>query len=207
MKPDEFLDRCKKGLWHVAPPGSWNRIRREGFQTAAQLIDGAELDEADRLRLHEEPRPAAVTLKVGGDDVVIRDQALLAARNDPASILGDGLTVPEWVRLLNSRVYVFADRAAVDKYILKHGPQDVLSISPLRLLEAAQWSIELANQGSGVVQNKAGVQKDRSTFQSITMFRASRIAEVTVVGGLPDAGVVVRAVRHHNEGPIEELYP
>lgn len=205
MKPDEFLDRCKKGLWHVAPAGSWERIRRDGLRTAAQLIDAADLDDANRLRLHEEPREKPVTLSIAGEEVLLRDQAPLATRNDVESILGDGLTVADWVRTLNSRIFVFGDRAGVDKFLVKNGPQDVLTISPLRLLEAAQWSIELSNQNTGAIQQKSGIQKDRSTFQSITMFRASRMAEVTVVDGLPDASVVVRAVRHHPDGTIEEL--
>ena len=205
MKPDEFLDRCKTGLWHVAPAGAWERIQREGFQTAAQLIDAADLDDAERQRLHEEPRAELVTLKLGEDAVTLRDQALLANRADPASVLGDDLTVADWVRTLNKRIYICTDRPAVDKLIAKYGPQDVITISPLRLLEAAQWSIELAAQHSGAIQQKAGVQRDKSTFQSITLFRARRIAEVTVVDGLEDASVVVRAVRHHPDGTIEEL--
>ena len=55
----EFLERCPR-LWHVAPAGAWEQIRRSGLRTAEQLILAADLDEALRSSLLGSPRPTAV---------------------------------------------------------------------------------------------------------------------------------------------------
>ena len=92
MTPEQFTRRCRS-LWHVGPAGSWERIRVQGFRTAEQLIRAADLDDATRAGLLREPRRTAVTLRVDGHDVVVRDQGRLFGRKDLTTILGDGLTV------------------------------------------------------------------------------------------------------------------
>ena len=72
MTPEEFIGHCPV-LWHVGPPGCWERITRHGFRTAQQLIDAAELDAEARRSLIDEPRRRHVELRVGDNIVVLRD--------------------------------------------------------------------------------------------------------------------------------------
>jgi hypothetical protein len=185
------------------------RIRREGFQTAEQLVRSADLDERDRRTLLSQPRECAVNLRIGDERVTIRDQRPLLARRDLAAILQEGVSVEDWVHLLNTRVYLFTDtsrmRKLLAKYLVVDGAQEVLLLSPLRLLQRAAGRIELTAQNSGAIARSSGVQKTRDTFLSLGRFPDRQPAEVTVVDGLADVFPVVRAERHYADGTVELL--
>lgn len=202
MKPEQFLTRCPS-LWHVAPAGSWETIRQRGLMTAAQLIDASDLDEDQRTELHETPRPHAVPLTVDGVEVVLRDQGPLF-KADLATVLEPGMTVADWVRILNRRIYLFTDQAAMrkvlDKYLASDGAQDVISFSPRRLFDADWSRIELSAQNTAAIARRSDPYKGRDTFLPITRFPDRRPAEVTIVGGIHDLGSVVRVERHAADG-------
>lgn len=164
MHPDEFLDRCKS-LWHVAPPGAWDSIRVSGLRTAEQLIVSADLDDAQRAELLASPRREPVALRVDGADVVLRDQGPLLQRNDLNAILGDGLEIADWIRLLNRRVYLFTNQTAMNrmlaKYVVRDGAQDVVVASPLRLLQAVGPRIEFTDQNTGGSTHRTRCRRDR----------------------------------------------
>lgn len=207
MTPDQFLARCP-ALWHVAPAGAWDRIRDTGLRTAAQLIDAADLDDVRRAELLEAPRAESVRLTIDGADVLLRDQAPLL-RADLTKAIEPGFGVSAWIRELNRRVYLFADRAAMqkvlDKYVASDGAQDVITFSPLRLFEQEQHQIELSARNTGALARTTKATKGPDTFLSITRFPDRKPAEVTIVGGLNDLTPVVRAERHHADGRREPL--
>jgi hypothetical protein len=208
MTPEQFLNRCKI-VCHVAPAGAWERISTHGFRTAEQLITQADLGDEERQELLTAPRPEAVRLRVGEDDVVIRDQGPLLARKDLKSILDQGLEVGDWIHLLNRRVYFFTDETAMkkllDKYVERDGAQDVIWLSPLKFLEAAGSSIELTSQNTGAVARKTGPQKAADTYAPLWRFTDRKPAEATVVDGLDDLSPVFRAERCFQDGRREAL--
>jgi hypothetical protein len=209
MTRDQFLERCKE-ICHVGPVGVWERVAEHGFQTAEQLITEADLDDEVRKQLLSTPRENAVHLQVQGNDVVLRDQGPLFARKDLGSLLGDDMDVSEWIHLLNQRVYFFTDRASatklIDKYIQLDGAQEVIWLSPLRLLDAASSSFELTSQNSGAIARRSGSQKARDTFQPLLRFPGNkRPSELTILNGLPDVTPVFRVERHHQDGSRETL--
>lgn len=53
-----------------------------------------------------------MTLNIDGTIVTLRDQAPLMKRNDLASLMEDGLTVAEWINVLDQRAYLVTNRAA-----------------------------------------------------------------------------------------------
>jgi len=207
VSPDQFLARCP-ALWHVAPAGAWEHIRETGLRTAAQLIDAAELDDEARAALHQQPRAESVRLSVDGVDVVLRDQAPLL-KADLTKALEPGFGVADWLHELNRRVYLFADRAAMqktlDKYVAIDGAQDVITFSPRRLYEQELHAIELSAQNTGALARTTKATKGRDTFLSITRFPDRKPNEVTIVGGVDDLTPVVRAERHHADGRREPL--
>ena len=209
MTPDQFLIRCKQ-LWHVAPEGAWDSISQTGLRTAQQLIEAADLDDAARTELLTTPRPAPVTLTVDGRTAVLRDQEQLL-RPDLTDRLAPGTSVGDWVSLLNRRVYLFTDKAAMTKAVAKlaerDGPQEVLTFSPLRLLDAVRSQIELSAQNAGAAARKSDPSKGKDTFVSITRAPDRKPAEVTIVDGLDDlAGIVMRVERHElGQAPVSIL--
>ncbi|MCW2751255.1 MAG: hypothetical protein JWR83_2365 [Aeromicrobium sp.] len=171
--------------------------------SAAQLIEAADLDAERRAELHETPRRDPVSLRVNGVDVVLRDQAPLF-KADLATVLEPGLTTADWVRLLNRRVYLFTDPAAMrkilEKYVASDGSQEVISFSPRRLLEADRMRIELSAKNTGAIARRSDPYKGRDTFVSVFRFPDRKPAEVTILDGLDDLDSVVRVERHSADG-------
>jgi hypothetical protein len=210
VTPEQFRERCPT-IWHVAPAGAWDLIRVDGLRTAQQLIAAADLDRDTRQELLATPRRTAMTLTVGSGHVTLRDQEPLLRVKDLQSRLNDGLEVADWIRILNSRVYLFTDRAAqkklLDRYVERDGAQDVLTISPLKLLTTAASRLELSGQNAGAIARKVGPYKGLDTFVSLARFPDKKPAEITVVDGLgvDELDVVVRAERHQRQGPPTRL--
>jgi hypothetical protein len=96
-------------------------------------------------------------------------------------------------------------RTLLDKYVQRDGAQDVLTLSPMRLLKAAGPRIELAAQNTGAIARQTGPQKGKDTFLSVSRFPDRKPSEVTVVDGLDDLAVVSRAERLHSGGERELL--
>jgi Family of unknown function (DUF7002) len=203
MTPEQFLNRCKT-ICHVGPAGVWEQISQYGFQTAEQLILEADLSDEERQSLLSEPRREAVRLKVRGQEVTLRDQGPLFARKDLKSALDSGLDVSDWIHLLNQRVYFFTDQTSMqkllDKYVQVDGAQDVIWLSPLKLLETEGLRLELASQNTGAIARKSGPQKTAETFVPLFRFPDRRPAEVTALGGFDDLTSVFRAERCFPDG-------
>lgn len=189
--------------------GAWDDISAHGFRTAEQLILAADLDDDAREQLLNEPRRECVQLMIDGKPVMLRDQAALFARKDWTAILGDELTIADWVRMVNRRIYLFAStepmNKMLDKYLATDGAQDVITLSPVRVLDAARGRIEMASRAAATTPRPGDPQKARRSFVSMWESPDRVPTEVTVVDGLPDLGVVVYAVRHHKDGSREVL--
>jgi hypothetical protein len=210
MTPDQFLDRCKF-VCHVGPVGVWEQIAKHGFRTAEQLILGSDLSEEEQQQLLSTPRRESIRLRVDGDEVLLRDQGPLFARKDLASILGDGLDVSDWVRLLNRRVFFFTDQLSMqklrDKYAELEGAQEVIWLSPLRVIRMEEVSLELTSQNSGAIARRSGTQKLADTFVPFSSFPNRRPKELTMVNGLTDITPVVRAERYFPDGHTDRIFP
>lgn len=208
MLSEDFIRRCRRGLWHVGPVGSWDRIRRTGFRTAQQLIDAATLDDERRTELSDRPRRHEVVLDVDGEEVRLRDQGPLFERADLTPLLEPGMTVSDWVRLLNSRVYLFRDLAGRQRILDKYGTQDVVTVDPQRLLAVVGDRVELADQNTGAIARRTDPYKRWDTFRTVAGFAGDAPKEVTVRDGLtPDElrSVVTAVQRHHGDGSVVDL--
>lgn len=208
MTPEQFLNRCKV-ICHVGPAGVWDQIANHGFRTAEQLILAADLSEEERQELLSKPRPESVRLRVHGEDVVLRDQGPLLARKDLKASLDSGLDVSDWIHLLNQRVYFFTDQTAMQKFLEKYfetdGAQDVIWLSPLKVVEAEGIRLEMGSQNAGAVARRSGPQKIEDAFVPLFRFPDRRPAEVTMFGGLDDVAPVFRAERCFPDGRRELL--
>ena len=137
---------------------------------------------------------------MGDDVVVLRDQGPLFSRKDFTPLLTSGMTVADWIGLLNRRIYLFAAGRERDiltkKYAARHGSQEVITIDSDLLLEVAGSRIELADQNTGAIAHVSRPYKDWNTFMSVGQFPDKRPKEVTVVDGLSptEAGLVCTTV-------------
>ncbi len=203
MTPEQFLNRCKI-VCHIGPAGVWDRVSKTGFRTAEQLILDAELTDEERQGLLSTPRRESVQLRVHGEDVTLRDQGPLFARKDLKSALDSGLDVSDWIHLLNQRVYFVTDETAMqkllDKYVQADGAQDVIWLSPFKLVQIEGLRLELASQNTGAIARKSGTQNTAETFVPLFRFPDRKPAEVTALGGLEDLSPVFRAERCFPDG-------
>ncbi len=136
--------------------------------------------------------------------MTLRDQGPLFARKDLKSVLDSGLDVSDSIHILNQRVYFFTDQTSMqkilDKYVLMDGAQDVVWLSPLKLLETEGVELELASQNTGAIARRSGPQKTAETFVPLFRFPDRRPAEVTAFGGFDDLTAVFRAERCFPDG-------
>jgi hypothetical protein len=208
VRQEQFLNRCKV-ICHVGPAGAWEQIARQGLRTAEQLIMDADLGDDERQCLLSTPRKESVRLSVSGEEVILRDQGPLYARKDLKSASDTPLDMSDWIHLLNQRAYFFADEVPfkkfLDKYVERDGSQDVIWLSPLKLLAVEDIQLELTTKSIGAIPRRTGPQKATDTFVPLFRFPDKRPAEVTVLNGLNDLSAVVRAERHFQDGRRELL--
>ena len=106
-----------------------------------------------------------------------------------ASALTGGLTVPEWLLLLNDLAFFFPTTEGLDKMVKKYGhePVVVLTVSTTSLVHEYEWSIRLAAINTGSVLYRPA-PRGRDTFLSIHRFDHAKrtVKEVAVQNGVPN---------------------
>lgn len=218
MRADE-LAATYPCLYHVAEAGSWPAIRAAGLLTTAQLVTAAGPPPDVRAAILDRPRTQSFELthpRLG--PVVIRDQ--LPLRPGILARKLTGLTVAQWLAILNDRVFFWLDQRRLNTLLnarVNRGrPHDVLTVDTASLV--ATWADRIAlsplNSGATLFPNAAPRGPD--TFRAIadypydTLRRqrgpANAIAELAVIGGVPDlAKHVVRVERRHGAQVLQVL--
>ncbi|HEY8566316.1 MAG TPA: hypothetical protein VIL65_12505 [Beijerinckiaceae bacterium] len=203
---DELLTDCPV-LYHMAEPGSWPSIRRHGLLSTSALLDLYGIGGAARTALEAERRPEGVPLdRPDLGRITVRDQKPL---NDAGlrRCLTDGLDPADWYRLLNARVYFWLSRERVlrllDAKAYRDRAHEVVEIAARPLVEAYRDRIELSPINSGTT-GRFPAPRGRDTFRTIADYpyaayrkrrsRGERVAELTVLGGVPDIARYVRRI-------------
>ena len=202
LNPGSALARLRPVVFHATAYGAWESIAAHGLRTAAQLSDDA--------RSLSKLRTSAIEVKnTEGLTASVRDQQVMI-RSHIADHL-DGLTVDEWLELVNSRVFFFARQKDLTTLLGRYGSegQDVLTFDTAKLLAAAGRRAEVAT-----VETAAPVAWQKcpcrgiDTFEPLAEHRGdvADIEELTVVDGLTDVMPLVRrVVRHHGRGGTPEV--
>ena len=209
------LARFRPGLVHVTFAGGWEAIRQRGYLlSVASLVMEAHLDPRDAARLVTAYRSELVTLKLSdGSQAILRDQ--LRRRKNVQAALTD-VTEPEWLSLLNSRVFFFpAGHARVQEligaYSGKGMVQEEMRLSTAGLLRGHEDRVEVATVNSGTFSRVPGPSRGRDTFVRLSEVPAravGRVQEVTVKYWVPvKDDAVVSVVRHLPSGRTERIFP
>jgi len=193
MNLDDLVDRFPR-VWHATFAGGWDGIRQSGLRSSMDLLtEASRADEASVMRSE------VVTVATAHGEAMLRDQ--VPNRKDPEPYL-DGVTVPEWWQLLNSRSYFFADEVGLERLVehyAKQGiTQEVISFQTRRLLATVADQVEVSTVNAGVFPRTTGPSRGRSTFQPMAEFSGviTKIKEVTVTATVPIVDqAVVKVVR------------
>jgi hypothetical protein len=171
----------------MAEPGSWQSIRKLGLLSTSALLDLFDVSAATRLPLETCRRPRSVTIThpVHGK-AVIRDQKPLSEKR-LASCLTNGLTVKEWLRFLNDRVFFWLEEKRLNVLrgaeAYREQRQCVLTVDVRGLVEAHAESILLTHMNTGATRPFA-FPRGRETFCTVEGYKRRRAVELTVKRGV-----------------------
>jgi hypothetical protein len=196
MSPEEFARRHPR-LYHLTSPGAVEGIRMLGLLPTIGLLDLYEISGAKREEIAGKIRPASVTIRhpVHGsatitDNIPMNERALL-------SCLDDGLTISDWLRMLNERVFFWPDEQSVATHLgasARRGIERLVMVFDTRsMAEAHHEKIEISPINSGSTIRKPA-RRGLNTFSAIHRYeyrewqalRGKRdvVKEITVVGGV-----------------------
>jgi hypothetical protein len=200
MKPEELAEHHPR-LYHLTAPGAISGMLRHGLLPTSTLLDLFEVLGEQRAAIVERPRPSEVRIEhPTHGQAVISDNTPLTL-GALAQCLDDGLGPSDWLRMLNERVFFWADEAGLrrllDARINRDRLRDVLVLDTLSLARGFAAVMEVAPINTGATIRRAA-RRGLSTFAPLGSHtypewrrlrgRQDRVLEVTVRGGMPAIG-------------------
>jgi Family of unknown function (DUF7002) len=198
------LERLHPRLYHVAEAGAWPAIRRHGLLSTSALLDRFEVPRVERRALESRRRRDAVRLKhpqhgvaVVRDNKPIRPELLVACLAD--------LSVADWFRTLNGRVFFWADRERASRLVgaraNRRRPHDVLVVDTQALLARYGDRIRVASINTGAVLFPRAPKRGRATFRAVHEHDpALPVVELTVEHAVLDIEAVTISVERWRVG-------
>lgn len=201
MTPDEIAARHPK-LYHVTEAGSWPTIETYGLLSTELLLALFDVPAIDRERLMTRRRPEAVTLShpVHGQATINDNAPLHEAKL--ANCLDDGLIPPEWLRILNSRVFFWTEEKRLSGLLAASGNakrhKTVLVLDTRKLASACLASAEITPINTGATLRKPA-RRGLATFAPVASLDFAKwqkqrglkgrdtIVEFVVRDAVPDA--------------------
>lgn len=214
---DHFFRVCPD-LYHMAQPGSWDKISELGLLPTNQLLEVFAVPAEARLSLTTQRRPESVRIenKKHGT-AVVRDQIPLLDQ-DLIDCLQDGLTPLDWHKRLNERVFFWTSEERLFRLTgagaYRDMSHDVLTLDSRKLFERFRERIELSPMNSGCTRpwkHKRGKDTflpiDKYPYSTWKKKRKSHdvIAEVTVIGGVVPILDLVTEVRRMRRSETEHV--
>lgn len=198
VTPEELAGRHPR-LYHVTTPGAWASISRLGLLPASVLLELFELSAARRGELTAARRPTEVRIEHPAHGAAILTDNLPLSERALAGCLDDGLAPQDWLRMLNARVFFWADTDGLARLLgarMNRGrPREVLTFDTLGLARAHAERIEISPINSGATIRKPA-RRGLATFTPLLASGYAewrrqrggrdRILEVVVHGSVPD---------------------
>lgn len=201
MKVDALV-RKYPILYHMAEEPNWPGILERGLLSTSSLLDLYGYDGEARAAIESRFRREKVTInRAGFPPVVIRDQKPLDPL-DLAPLLPSGMTTVDWYRLINGKVFFWAEWYRLEWLLgaraYRGYPHVVIKIDSQVLLERCGSGTTLTSINSGsALRSTSGARapsRGPHTFQSIAAFDANRsVVEVAVDGRVEDVRSVARS--------------
>lgn len=202
MEVEALIKRYPR-LFHMAEKGTWPSIIKHGLLSTSAVLDLHKVTGRQRRQLERAHRPEKVAVGPRGQ-IILRDQKPMAPER-LAMGLQDGITPSEWYRLLNGKVFMWAEEERLFKLLkarhyrkLEH---DVLTIDTASLLKqhaAAVWLCPMNSGNTFPVPHRRGAD----TFQRISDYPCGKrgqpkknVVEVVVDYSVPDIANHVTQVR------------
>ena len=207
-------------LYHMAAAGSWDSIRTNGLMTTEQLVDACAPSAQLRDDVLGVVRKRSIALQhPNGYQVLVRDQAPLRAPFRERVLID--VTLPEWLNILNSRVFFWLQPTKLSELLnarrYRDSAHDVLTVDTASLVAAHLANIRLSPMNSGATLYPNAAPRGRTTFQTIADYRftvgpkggvRTPITELAVIGGVRDiTRHVVRVEQRRCDTVLKVLVP
>lgn len=203
----------------MAEDGSWPSIRRHGLLSTRALLELFEVPRVQRETLLSARRPESVRIALPriGHAVVRDNKPMNDTKLDSAL---QGMTLPQWYRLLNSKVFFWVRRERLAGLLAARAyrarAHTVLVLDTARIVRDYPSRIRLSPINSGSTAYVAAA-RGRETFRSIPAYpfeerRAQRgrdaIVELAIEGGVTNvARYVLRVERWRADQRLSRLWP
>jgi hypothetical protein len=191
MNVDQLAARYPR-LYHMAEADTWPAIKANGLMSTSAALDYHAIGGLQRSALEAGHRPEKVQLGKGQGAIILRDQKPMPPER-LARGLRDGITPTDWYKLLNAKVFMWAEEhrllGLLNARQYRNLEHDVLTIDTASLLAEHAADIWLCHMNSG------------NTFpiphhQGATTFR--RILDYPIkANGSPQKEVVEVVVDYH----------
>jgi hypothetical protein len=189
MTPGELAALHPK-LFHVTVPENLPGIRARGLLTAARLVDLFDVSPAARAAIVARPRPARVTLRHATYGTAIINDNTPLSEAALARCLDDGLAPLDWMAMLNTRVFFWAQADEVPTLtgarLNRRRRLAVLEIDTLGLARAHADRVEISPINSGSTIRRPA-RRGHATFRPLAAVAARpkpRVREVVVRDGV-----------------------
>jgi hypothetical protein len=187
----------------MAERGTWGSIKKRGLLSTSAVLDLHKVTGSARRKLEAEHRPDKVAIGLTGT-IVLRDQKPMPP-DRLAKALQDGISPTEWYRLLNGKVFMWAEEKRLHGLLkarhyraLEH---DVLVVDAGSLLRVHAPAIWLCPMNSGNTFPMPHL-RGRDTFRRIKDYPVGKrgqpkkkVVEVVVDYSIPDIADHVIEVR------------
>lgn len=199
MTPQAFA-RLRPELHHVAAPGAWRSILRDGLLSTTALLDLYGAAGAERHALEAQRRPEAAPLHHPAHGrAILRDQKPLNEKALAAQ-LTDGWTPEDWLRHLNRHVFLFPTRKAAFAFgdVYENRGDELLTFDTARVLDRAGDRARVCAINSGAPTARAPTARGPDTLREVELYARppSTVREVAILNGLTGvAELLVRVER------------
>ena len=210
------LARLHPTLYHMADGRNRGNLAALGLLSTTALLDRFAIAGDERDAVEAAHRPATVRIPAAGPHpqlghAHVRDQRPLE-ESALAKCLTGGLTVAQWYRMLNGRVYFWPTRDRLDRMLrvyARAAEQVVLEVDTAALCDRHGDRIELSHINSGFASLRyPPARRGPGTFVPLADFAPSArntIAEVTVPYAVPDVLACVRSATVYHAGKVERV--
>lgn len=198
MDAEDFIAKYPV-LWHLAHADSWTSIVDHGLLSTQEIVRRWEVPAEVAARLLEQRRPEPVVLDhLDLGRAVLRDQKPLSEER-LAPALTDGLSVAEWLRLLNSMVFFFPTEKALSGLHAAYAsePAVVIKVQTRSLLNAHGSRVRLAGINTGYTMRRPA-PRGRGTFLPVRRYDHAKraVQEVAVLHEVSDLREHIVRVEH-----------
>ena len=158
-------------LFHLAEAGNVASILEHGLLSTALLAARSGMSEATRAAFLRQHRPDNVLLP---DGVIVRDQRPMPPASLARALAGAGMVPGDWYALLNAHVFLWPDRARLERQRGAFGdrPQRVLTFDAGPLLQRFGAHAFVSPINSGNARRKPA-PRGRDTLVPFASWRAA----------------------------------